>query len=1292
MRGRPAPADLARRSDPAPHACLLANGRYGVVATGAGTGRSTWDGFALTRFRGDRVEDPDGLFLYLGGARFAPTRAEARPGVLVLAGEHDGVTVRVAHGVAPSCDAELRRIALRETAGRARSLAVTTACELALDRPGAAAAHPAFSKLFVQTDWDAASGRLVARRRPRAPGERVAWLGQVLVGPGALEVETDRAELLGRGGSLVRPAALTRPLTGRVGNVLDPAFAMRRTVALAPGGTAELLLVLAAGGDRTAVVTALDAAASRGAPDALFAAAEAHARDRLAHLGLDADDGAYLDDLAGALLYGHPGVRAPAAATHARRGGAPLDGLGGERPLVVAPLAGDGELGFARALLVACRYWHAQGVDVDVLLLAGGGQREAAHALAAAASATPGARVVVWCRDEEPAERIDAALARASGVFAGAWPDLAGAAPAATAARFLAAREPGEAPPASEALGCDNGFGGFRDGGREYAIRIGADGRRPPMPWVNCLANPAFGALVSESGAGTTWSGNSREHRLTPWSNDPVSDPHGESLHLRDEEAGVFWSPTPGPSPDGAPYEVVHGFGYTNWSHFSRGLEQAVTTFVPPADPLRVTRVALRNTGDRPRRVSLFAYARLVLGEDAEAGARGVVTEHDAAAQLLLARSAIAADGRDAVAFAAPVAPAGAVCAASGDRAAFLGRGGTPAAPRAIACDDALDGRVGAGLDPCFAWQVTLEIGSGETVACAFLLGAATSAAAARALVARHREAGVLARAEDATRAFWRGLVAGVAVETPVPALDWMLNGWLGVQTAACRLWGRTAFYQSGGAFGFRDQLQDAAALVHLDPSLTRRQILLHAAHQLPEGDVLHWWHPPASRGTRTRFSDDLLWLPHLAAFYVRTTGDAGVLDERVGFRTARPLAPGEDEAYLETAPAAETATVYEHACRALDRSLTRGAHGLPLMGTGDWNDGMNRVGREGRGESVWLGFFLYATLPEWIAFAEARGERERAARYRAYRERLHEALDAAWDGAWYRRAYYDDGTPLGSAGGDECRIDALAQAWAVISGAAPRARAVACMDAVARELVSADDGIVRLLAPPFDRTPHEPGYIKGYLPGIRENGGQYTHAACWVVQALEAMLGRRDRAVALLERISPVWHGTRERIPVYRVEPYVVAADVYGAPPHVGRGGWTWYTGSSGWMLRVALEWVLGVTLVGGDTLRIRPCVPDDWPRFAVRLRLPDGRTHAAIEVVNPHGRSAAVVAFRVDGAPGRIEDGAAHVRLPLDGARHERHGLGSDPGGEAAFIGGIRADEAGGDESRDEGAAGRS
>jgi len=1234
---------LDRLSDAVPHARLLGNGRYAVVLTGAGTGFSTCDGLALTAWRGDRTEDADGVFVYVrdveAGALWSvghePVRATGgrtsasyRPGVLTLRRVHDGITATLETAVAPDADVEIRCLTLRNRGRRRRRIEVTTYAEVVLHHAAAHAAHPAFSKLFVETEHLAGEGLLLARRRPRAVGDRTAWLVHALAGLGRLQHETARPRFVGRGRSPACPLALSGRgrLAGTTGSVLDPILSLRRTVVLAPGAETELVLVLGMAATRDEAI-ALGRSQRQAA--AILAAAEAAERALLARLGLSEREAERYQELLGGVLYGDPALRPGDAILRRLQPRSAHEGPAVARtggPLVIVDASGARGMARSRDAARATRYWEAKGVPVQLVVL------DATHA------ALP------------PAER-DRLLAEASAVIGSSTPRPA---PRPRPARWapLASSRTARARGRARARR-DDGHGGFAPDGSEYIIHLGADGARPPMPWINVVANEDVGFLASESGAGYTWSRNSREHRLTPWANDPVVDPHGEALWIRDEDVRRFWSPLPGPTAAGVPCEVRHGFGYTCWRQTCADLEQEVVAFVPRRDPLRIVRVRLRNASRRRRRLSLFGYARLVLGVTPEESARTVVTARDASSQALLAWNALAGDFGDGIAFAAAVIPPGGGRArVTTDRAVFVGRHGSLACPAAVAAAATLDGRTGAALDSCAALQVPLTVRPGETVEASFLLGETRTRADARALVARYRRPGAIDEALAAVQLFWRETLSAVSVETPAPGLDVMLNGWLLYQDLACRIWARSAFYQSGGAFGFRDQLQDAMALVWARPELSRAQIVLHAAHQFTEGDVLHWWHPPSGRGTRTRFSDDLVWLAWATAFYVRTTGDWTILDEPAPFVRARPLAAGEDEAYLLPEPAGETADVYAHCCRALDRALTRGAHGLPLMGTGDWNDGMNRVGREGRGESVWMAFFLYAVLGDFAPLCERRGDAARAARYAEYRRDVRAAVEAtAWDGAWYRRAYYDDGTPLGSAASDECRIDGLVQAWAVISGAAPRERAAQAMDAVERELVDEEAGLVRLLWPPFDRTPHDPGYIKGYLPGIRENGGQYTHAALWVVRAL-AELGRRDRAATLLERIGPAWHGaTRDRVVVYQVEPYVVAADIYGVPPHVGRGGWTWYTGSAGWMYRVALESVLGVTIEAGQTLCVRPRIPDRWPRASVVLRLADGVTRYEVELANPMGRAERVVAAAVDGVAAEVVDGAARVPIVRDG-----------------------------------------
>jgi len=1138
------PVPVSSRACPA-DGRLLTNGRYTTLLTAAGSGYSAWGQLAVSRWSADPTEDGDGFFIYVrdvdSGAFWSlgqlpvPGLADSQtaqfgPGLLVLNRQDGDIATRLEVCVAREADTELRRVTLCNNGERPRRIELTSYIEVVLNEPAADAAHPAFSKLFVQTERVADSSTLLARRRPRAASETPCWLVHALVGASQpnppRQYETDRVRFIRRGYTLAAPHALisAEPLSGTVGNVLDPIVSWRQIIELAPDTEAQLTFLLGAAIDR---------------PTAL-ALAERYADPALIEVEFQAASGGQpLTDL--------PSVRLDSSPTGALRS-----------PLI-------------------------------------------AQRSSAAANTT-------------------AALAE------------------------------------DELLQFWNGYGGFSTDGREYVIRIRpeAGGRPllPPQPWTNVIANPNFGFLASETGAGYTWSQNSRENRLTPWYNDPVLDPHGEALYLRDENSGVFWSPQPGPLPQPTLYEVRHGFGYSRYRHISQGLEQDVCVFVPREDSVKLALIRLHNLSDTSRRLSLFAYFRLVLGV--------LPTDYRNALRVLRdpASGALFAENRNReftgrIAFAA-LSQSDHPVYVTGDRAAFLGIHGDPTRPLALH-SPILTERLGSGLDPCFALQTVIELEPGATVERVVLLGETEDTDQARRLIERYRRVNAATRALAEVQAFWSHWLGGVQIQTPTPALDLMANGWLAYQTLACRLWGRSAFYQSGGAYGFRDQLQDAAALLYHDPGLTRQQLLLHAAHQFQEGDVLHWWHPPTGCGIRTRFSDDLLWLPWLATFYARATGDWGLFNKSAPFLKARLLEPGEDEAFLVPEDSGESGSLYEHCCRALDRSLTQGIHGLPLMGTGDWNDGMNRVGREGRGESVWMGFFLYTILGDFIPVCGQRGDTRRTRRYAGFRSHLATALNEhGWDGAWYRRAWYDNGAVLGSAASDECQIDALAQAWAIISKAAPPERAASALDAVERYLVSEQEGLIRLLTPPFEQTPHDPGYIKGYVAGVRENGGQYTHAALWVVRAL-AEMDRRDRALCLLEMLSPISRTlTPEQVAIYRVEPFVVVADIYGVAPHSGRGGWTWYTGSAGWMLRVALESILGLEPREGDHIRLQPRIPDGWPGFRLQYRLPDGDTLYDIEVRNPDGNAKRVVAVTIDGRSGLVEQGAAHIPWLRDGNTH--------------------------------------
>jgi cyclic beta-1,2-glucan synthetase len=1272
----------------------LSNGGYRVLVTARGGGCSALGPVALTRWRADALADGDGLALFvrdLDSGRFGPLcgahagtevgRCRREPGRVLISRVVARLEARLEIAVAPDAPCELRRLELHNPLGTPRRIEVTTFCEVALLPQAADLSHPAFSRLFVETEFVAADGALLARRRPRTATERWPVMAHALIGDGALEFETDRARFFGRGFDPARPCALDgpEPLSGTVGAVLDPALCLRRTFEIAPHGTVTLIAVLGAGADREAALAlARRFAVPARVREALERTADAEAAS-WRELELGAEEVAQLDALGAALLCG--AVR-PIAAEPGERDLRDAEqrlsalGLDPRAVRVVADLRRDAPgAGTPAALERAARRWSSLGLDIECCALVRdraareATSRDLLHVLEAGAL--------------EPAD-ADALLRTASLVLAReGWPAPAvtpGRPPADTERRSARAAAlagpsaaPGRAPdraraaerapsPADAAtLQFFNGYGGFSAAGDEYVIRVTADAQGrltlPPRPWVNVIANPHFGFLFSETGAGCTWSLNSREHRLTPWSNDAVLDPHDEALYLRDDASGEFWSPLPGPAPaPSGTYEVRHGWGASVCRLECAGLEQETSVFVPEHDPVKIVQLVIRNRGERPRRLSLFAVQSLVMGELRSRGARTIETWADPAQRAVLARNRVGGEFAGRVAFASvAVFGAEARVRLGGDRAAFLGAGGSMRSPRALALDE-LEGLFGPGRDPAFAAQARFELAAGDEVTVVLLLGEGEHRDDATALLTRYRAPRAAAEALTQVRRFWNNLLGTIHIATPSPALDLMVNGWLIYQTVSCRLWGRTAFHQSGGAYGFRDQLQDALALTSLRPDWTRAQLLLHAAHQFIEGDVLHWWHPPGDRGLRTRVVDDRLWLPYGAAQYVHATGDVTVLGEMTPYLRGPVLEPGQDEAFLQPEPAQQFRDLYEHCCHAIDCSLATGAHHLPLFGTGDWNDGMNAVGREGRGESVWMGFFLFTVLGEFVPLCRLRGDLARGNRYEEERERLRAALEAeAWDGEWYRRGWYDDGTPLGSDAGDECKIDALAQAWAALSGAAPRGRVEQALASLERHLIDPSARLVRLLAPPFDRTPHHPGYIKGYVPGVRENGGQYTHAALWVARAF-AETGHAERAAQLLEWISPVSRSlTREQADVYQSEPYVVAADIYAEPPHVGRGGWTWYTGSSGWMYRTVTESLLGLSIEAGRTLRIAPHWPAAWRECRVRFSPPGARSSFEITMAHPGGENPRLADASLDGEPLAIEDGAVRLAIPQDDAVHE-------------------------------------
>ena len=1225
-----------------PEVQLLSNGRYHVMVTNAGGGGSRWKDLAVTRWREDSTCDNWGTFCYIRdvasgvfwSTAHQPTRkrpehyeaifTEARAEFRRHDNDFEAHTEIV---VSPEDDIELRRVRITNRSRTRRTIDVTSYAEIVLASPAADALHPAFSNLFVQTEIIAQGQAILATRRPRSRDEHSPWMFHLMAVHGAetldVSCETDRMAFIGRWRTVAAPQAMIDAgrLSGHQGSVLDPIVAIRHRMTLDPRQTATIDIATGIAETRDGALSLVGKYQDRHLADRVFDLAWTHSFVTLRQINATESDAQLYARLASSVIYANASLRAEAAVLlRNRRGQSGLwsYSISGDLPIVLLQIGDTENIDLVRRLVQAHAYWRLKGLAVDLVIWnedRGGYRQVLQDQIMGLIAAGVEAHVMdrpggIFVRRAEQIADDDRILLQsvARAIITDRRGSLVeqvtrrGSAEVKVPRLVPTRNHRVEAAP-DDGLPRDlilfNGLGGFTRDGCEYSITTLA-GQNTPAPWVNVLANPNFGTVISESGLAYTWGENAHEFRLTPWHNDPVSDASGEAIFLRDEETGHFWSPAALPARGAGAYVTRHGFGYSIFEHREDGIDSELCVYVAIDASVKFSALKIRNASGRTRRISATGYVEWVLGDLRPKTAMHVITEIDARSGVLLARNAYNTEFPDRVAFFDVDETTRSV---SGDRTEFLGRNGALRNPAAMA-RSRLSGKVGAALDPCGAIQVPFDLADGQEREIVFRLGVGRNAADAASLVQRFRGPTATRGARDAVNTHWKRTLGAVQVDTPDASLNVLANGWLVYQTMACRLWARSGYYQSGGAFGFRDQLQDAMALVHAEPALMREHLLRCASRQFVEGDVQHWWHPPSGRGVRTHCSDDYLWLPLATARYVKATGDSGVLEESVHFLDGRLVNPGDDSYYDLPGHSGESASLYQHCVRAIVHGLQFGAHGLPLMGSGDWNDGMNLVGIKGAGESVWLGFFLYAVLKQFAEIAQLKGDASFAERCEAEGITLRRNLEQhGWDGGWYRRAYFDDGTPLGSATNVECRIDSIAQSWSVLSGAGDAKRARKAMKAVDVHLVRRDHALIQLLDPPFDKSNLDPGYIRGYVPGVRENGGQYTHGAIWAAMAFAA-LGDGARAWELMAMMNPVNHSqTPEGMAIYKIEPYVIAADVYALAPHTGRGGWSWYTGSAGWMYRLIVESLLGLAREG-DRLRFTPCLPAGWPSFTMRYR----------------------------------------------------------------------------------------
>ncbi|WP_320129383.1 GH36-type glycosyl hydrolase domain-containing protein [uncultured Sphaerochaeta sp.] len=1238
---------------PIPEVHLISSDTYHVMVTNAGGGYSHWKKLALTRWHEDATRDNWGTFVYIRNEKtkeywsntFQPTLKNPEKyevtfseGRAEYKRRDNDFDTNTEIAVSPEDPIELRRLTITNRSSDKQIIDVTSYAEVVLTKADTDAAHPSFSNLFIQTEIVEKLQTILCSRRPRSPEEHYPCMFHLMMvheaKVPAISYETDRMKFIGRGKTIVSPNAMQilGPLSGTQGSVLDPIVAIRQQIEIESETSVTIDIVTGIGETKEAALQLAEKYQGKWFTNRVFELSQTHCQLALKQINSTPKAALFYDQIAGSILYANTFLRSESSSIIANhRGQSGLWGysISGDLPIVLFTIRDSGNIGMVKQLVQAHSYWHQKGLEVDFVILHEDfeGYRHELQEQILTMVTTVGEKNIV----DQPGGIFIRALEQLSiedhhlleAVSRIVLDDSRGSLEnqiigqrskkkpiqkLRTLRGIVKTYKPSIQDPPQK-LQFFNGLGGFSSDGKEYDITVKKD-RTTPAPWANVLANPNFGTILTESGTSYTWMGNAHEFRLTPWYNDPVSDTSGEALYIRDEESGQFWSPTSLPSQGNEPYICKHGFGYSTFEHSEFGIHSNLTVFVAHDASVKFMMLALRNDSDRNRKLSATNYTELVLGSLREKSAMHVVTEFQGETGAIFAQNWYNTDFAGTTVF---LDATGSNHTITGDRTEFIGRNGTLANPEAMT-KERLSGSTGPAYDPCAAIQVPFLLEKGKEVVVVFKLGAASNREEAKVLINRFKTLDSVQDALKEVCSYWQRTVSVIQIETPDVALNTLSNGWLVYQMLSSRLWGRSGFYQSGGAFGFRDQLQDVMALVYAEPTLARAQILLCAGQQFVEGDVQHWWHPPMGRGVRTHICDDYLWLPLATCRYISITGDTSILDEMVYFIEEPLLKIEEESSYDKPHQSKEVVSLYDHCVRSLLHSSHRGVHGLPLMGGGDWNDGMNLVGIEGKGESVWLGFFLYTVLMQFSELATMRDDHKFAALCGKEAYKLQQHLkENAWDGSWYNRAWFDDGWPLGSSQNTECKIDSLAQSWSVLSGAGEMNRSLQAMDSVSEFLVDREHGLIKLLDPPFDSSTMEPGYIKGYVPGVRENGGQYTHAAIWTAMAF-ARLGDTKRAWELCKMINPIEHASSpELIDTYQVDPYVMAADIYSCEPHAGRGGWTWYTGSASWMYRFILESLLGFNLVK-DTLHLTPLLPSDWKDFKIHYRFHETMYHITV------------------------------------------------------------------------------
>lgn len=1226
---------------------LLSNGSFSSMITTTGSGYSKKDNNLLYRWKGDSTSDNSGMFFYIKNitsnkywsTTYEPCKSEGdyyKVDFSIDKGcfytKHDDIESKLEVVVSLEDDVDIRKLTLKNTGDKEELLEITSYMETTLTSFAGDTAHPSFSNLFIQTEFDEESETLLSKRRPRVKNGEIPFLYHKAIVSGNREdnisYETSRVDFIGRNRDLNYPKALEEDnLKNNIGIVLDPIMSIRTKVRLQENEKKIIYFITGISESKEDALKLSREYSNIKKLEKAFTIYNRGMQVELRNLSITENQANIYQELASYILFLNDKRKDREdyiKNINKHQKDLWAYGISGDLKIILLEIRNDDDLDTVRFVLKMHNYFRIQGLKTDLIIYndeEDSYDKPLQNSINQIISSTASRDMInkqggifihnkatmlseikdfligisaIYIDSEKGIELRNLKSVDRKNIDEELLEDED---------KILLKKnlEDNETQLESlEEIDLDffNGYGGFDKKDCSYVIKL-SNYTSTPAPWINVISNDNFGFFISETGASHTWYKNSRENKITPWSNDWVKDPLGEAIYIRDNTLGTYFSITPKPVRDEGEYIIRHGFGYSSFSHNTKDINSSMTVFAPRDENLKIQKVVLENKSNEDKEISVFYYAQLVLGVLNYDTSKYITTYNKG--NYIYGQNPYSEFFGNLKAYSTILG--GESLSFTCDRKEFIGASRSLESPKGLEYKN-LKGEFGSALDPCLVTECKINIKKGEKREIVILLGEEEKEDNIQNIIEKYSNISNVYEELNKTKAYWRDFLGNISVKTENKSMDYLLNGWLLYQNYSCRYLARTAFYQSGGAYGFRDQLQDSMSLGLIDPNITKTQILRSASRQYLEGDVQHWWHPVINSGIRTRFSDDLLWLPFVTEEYIKVTGDYSILKEKALYLEDEPLKEGEDERYTIVNQSSKEGSIYEHCIKAIEKSLKFGVHNIPLMGSGDWNDGMSTVGNKGKGESVWLGWFLYKILSDFEDLANYMNDEEKINKYKDIKEFIRENIEKnAWDGKWYKRAYFDDGTPLGSKENEECKIDSLSQSFALISGGGDKERGKKAIESTIENLVDEELGLIKLLSPPFEKSKLEPGYIKGYVAGVRENGGQYTHAATWVILAL-TKLNMGDKALKYFNMINPINHTrTEAECEKYKLEPYVMAADVYIREPHGGRGGWSWYTGTAGWMYKVGLENILGFTKYKGEGYKINPCVPSEWSGFAINI-----------------------------------------------------------------------------------------